>query len=127
MKKIIELALVRNQLSRNSYTEATMLEIAEIKNKLQKINYNKNKFMFEMIELAELEIAQKEYMNASYDFALIHNFSPYEEKIWNEKYFYKFDFVGYYDYSLENNNLLKLLNSTLQCNTPKPNFLTLKL
>ncbi len=108
MKKIIELALIRNDLANKSCTETTMIQIEEIKNKLQKINYKKNKFMLEIIKLAELEIAKKEYINASHDFALIHNFSSYEEKLWNEKYFYKFDFVDYYDYLMENNNLFKL-------------------
>jgi len=110
MGKIIELAFIRNQLlSENIDNSLVFNMIEKVKHQLEEsLENNMICFMLEIIKLAEEEIIKKKYKNAAYDIGLIHNFPLDKMDTWKEEYFYKFDFVGYYDYLIEQKQLKKL-------------------
>lgn len=106
--KIDELAFIRNSLVNNEYNNEIKQLINQVKIDISSKENNRFYFLLHMLELAEEEINKRNYKEASYDVNLIHNFPKNINDIWNEEYFYKFDFVGYYDYLIENKNISKL-------------------
>jgi len=110
MDKMIELAFIRNQLLNENFDDNLILNMIEkVKHQLEKSSENKiSYFMLALIKLAKKEIVKNNYKNAAYDIGLIHNFPLNNIYKWKEEYFYKFDFIGYYDYLIEHNQLNKL-------------------
>ena len=98
----------RNVLSRNKYNDDLEKLLISIQMEVSYQEHPQYKFMYEMINLANEEIKNKNYILASYDLGLIHNFPKDDISKWNEKYFYSAEFLDYCDNLGELNKIKKI-------------------
>ena len=108
MSIYIELSFIRNVLSCNKYNDDLEKLLISIQMEVSYQEHPQYKFMYEMINLANEEIKNKNYILASYDLGLIHNFPKDDISKWNEKYFYSAEFLDYCDNLGELNKIKKI-------------------
>ena len=111
IEKYTEFVFIRNALYQKNYIkelENYINEVTQIFNKGYKLEI----FILDIINLAKEEINKKNYTFASYLFGLIHNL-PKNSAKFNEKQFYEYDFLSFYEHML-NSNRLDILKTVMQ-------------
>ena len=103
------LVFARNSLYNEHYSEDVQTIITSAKKILKSNHEPLASFVFEILEMAESAIKDGKYLMAAFDIALIHNFpASMNKNEWDEEWFYKGDFVGYYDNLIDAQALEKL-------------------
>ncbi|MDR3490904.1 MAG: hypothetical protein P4M12_02535 [Gammaproteobacteria bacterium] len=110
MKKIIELAYLRNKLASKKFDEKDMVLLNEIKKIILNSTSEFKEIAVNAICNCEIDIKKSNFELATQEIQLIHNFTFEDYSAWDSDHFYRIELLSYIEIINDSARIKKLIS-----------------